>query len=546
MIYASVLADLQKARKRIYISTWGLEDDFLIRRGPGQDLTLAEFCKGALAAHPQLQIYILVWDWVGWAQRGLRIIGGGTWGRYLFDQLPLPTREAFGGRLAPDIAGRLHIALQANSRPDPFGTHHQKMILADLEGDASRPTTSRHGNASLHCVGLNLMNIYWDSRTHPRPPRSTPDTRHARQHDLGLRAQGPMIAQFEDEFDRRWLAATGEVLPPRQFACSPQGNTRALGLIHREQTADDVPAKEWYLERIASARDLIYLENQYFDDRDITRALYSAYLDAEARGVELPIAIVLPWLERLLPVPDWGPVLKMLPLLERLLPFTPWDPLTWWTHYNIINLRVRTAKRVKMKGRPLLVRPRGGWPQVREAVDPDRFLRSIARDLRPGSGVPVLAALLRLLFASNPFKVRVGSRWVEWRKVVWIEGGIEIYRMMAGARDWPPVPVYVHSKLGIIDDAYVLGSSNIARQSFVADSEADVAVEGRPEVDRLTRLLWPVLVGDQQKTPECGREWLSEFKRTATSNAVDMKRAARGRVARPPRGLLLPWRPLEY
>jgi phosphatidylserine/phosphatidylglycerophosphate/cardiolipin synthase-like enzyme len=537
MIYASMLADLQRARKRIYISTWGLEDDFLIRRDPGNELTLAEFCNRALTAYPQMHIYILVWDWVGWAQRGLRMLGGGSWGRYLFDQLPLPSREAFGGLWAPDIARRLHIALQSNARPDPFGTHHQKMVLADLEED---------GGASLHCVGLNLMNIYWDSRTHPRPPRTVPDTRHARQHDLGVRVQGPMVAQFEAEFGRRWLAATGEALPPHQFACTSQGSTRASGLIHREQTAADVPTKEWYLRRIARARDFVYLENQYFDDRDVTRALYTAYLDAEARGEELPIAIVLPWLERLLPVPDWGPVLKMLPVLERLLPFTPWDPLTWWTHFNAVNLRVRTAKRVKIKGLPPLVRPTGGWEQVREAVDPGRFLRSIASDLRPGSGVPRRAALLRLLLASNPFRVRVGGRWIAWRKVEWVEGGIEMYRLMACARDWPPVPVYVHSKLGVIDDAYVLGSSNIARQSFVTDSEADVAVDGAREVERLTQLLWPVLIGEPSEQPRCPRAWLAAFRQVAARNARNMKRAARGRAAGPPIGLLLPWRPLEY
>src|SRR5437764_342100 len=69
MICASIYADLQKARRRIYISTWALEDNFLIQQGPGYKLTLGEFCKCALTTHPRLEIYILMWDWIGWAQR---------------------------------------------------------------------------------------------------------------------------------------------------------------------------------------------------------------------------------------------------------------------------------------------------------------------------------------------------------------------------------------------------------------------------------------------------------------------------------------------
>ena len=232
--------------------------------------------------------------------------------------------------------------------------------------------------------------------------------------------------------------------------------------------------------------------------------------------------------------------------LERLLPFPPWHPFTWWTHYNITNLRVRTAKRFKVKGRSPYVRPTGGWPGVRQAMDPDAFLKSLASSLLPGSGASRRMTLWKLFVASHHFKVLVGDRWIEWKNIEWIEGGIAVYRMMSTSGGWPPTPVYVHSKLGIIDELYIIGSSNIAKQSFVTDSEADIVVQGSEEVGRLITLLWPVLVGMPEEIPANGPAWLQAFRRVAALNAANANRAAKGVNADRPCGLLLPWRPFEY
>ena len=127
----------------------------------------------------------------------------------------------------------------------------------------------------------------------------------------------------------------------------------------------------------------------------------------------------------------------------------------------------------------------------------------------------------KLFVASRHFKVLVGDRWIEWKNIEWIEGGIDVYRMMSTSGGWPPTPVYVHSKLGIIDDSYIIGSSNIAKQSFVTDSEADIVVQGSEEVGRLITLLWPVLVGMPEEFPANGSAWLQAFRRVAALNSAN-------------------------
>ena len=265
MIYASAYHDLMEACRRIYITTWALEDNFIIERGHAHNITLGDFCVAALAAHPKLEIYILVWDWMGWAQRALVMMGRNR-GRRLLRRLPLPmpTKDGFAELAEASQANRLHIAFQANAAPNPFGTHHQKFILTDLEGEPyCNSRVEVRASASLHCMGLNFMNIYWDIIAHPRPGAYSEMTEHAWQHDTGIRVQGPLIKQFEDEFDRRWLAATGVALPPNQFDARPQGSTGVMAMahIHREQTTGPAPAKQWYLNRIERAQDFIYLEN---------------------------------------------------------------------------------------------------------------------------------------------------------------------------------------------------------------------------------------------------------------------------------------------
>jgi phosphatidylserine/phosphatidylglycerophosphate/cardiolipin synthase-like enzyme len=496
-VFESVHRDLLRARRRVYVALWGLEEEFILHRGPDGETTFSRFCKAALAANPDLELFVLVWDWfvgqVATAMPGLLPMPKTP---------PVPRAEAL---CRPADRGRVHVALHGNP---PVGSHHQKFILCDLEDTG----------ASLHCLGLNLQNHCWDADTHPFP-HAYPEASRP-WHDVGVRLEGPVVRDFEEEFRRRWRAATGEELPGGQFDDSARGITRVSAVVHREQS-EPSPAKQWYLARLPRARDFVYLENQYFDDPDVTKTLYTAYLEAERRGARLPIALVLPW---------WEDISRTH--------WPPWHPIAPWTLYNATELRVRTAERVKIKGSPNVhVRPPGGWPEVRAPADPDRALALANPANREGAAQ----------FAKEPrhFAVRDGERWVEWRDVDWVEGGIEVYRMMAATARWPAQPVYVHSKLAIVDDAYLVGSSNVSHQSFVIDSEIDVAVEGHEEVTRFIEQLWPQLAGAAAPADRSVGAWLDALAAAAAHNRAAADHTGRGRPP-PPVGMLLPWEPLEY
>ena len=496
-VFESVYRDLLRARRRIYVALWGLEEQFILHRDPNGDVTFARFCKNALAANPGLEIYLLVWDWfVGPAAAAMP------------GALPKPKTPPIPRAAAlcrPADAGRVHVALHGNP---PVGSHHQKFVLCDLDG----------AGASLHCLGLNLQNHCWDAHTHPFP-HAYPEASRP-WHDVGVRLEGPVVRDFEEEFRRRWRGATGDQLPGDQFDASAKGVTAARAVVHREQS-EPSPAKQWYLDRLPRARDFVYLENQYFDDPDVTRALYTTYLDAERRGAPLSAALVLPW---------WEDVSSTH--------WPPWHPIAPWTLYNVAELRVRTAARFKLAGSDAVhVRPQGGWPEVRAPADPDRVLELARRTNQAGAA--------QLADEPSHFAVRVGESWVEWKDVEWVQGGVEVYRMMAARPRWPAQPVYVHSKLAIVDDAYLVGSSNVSIQSFVIDSEIEVAVEGHEEVTRFLAQLWPDLAGAAAPTDPDVHAWLGAFSLLAAQN-----RAAASRVghapASPPVGMLLPWEPFEY
>ena len=494
--FESVYRDLCRAQRRIYVAMWGLEEKFVLHRSPEGDVTFARFCEEALAANPQLEIFVLVWDWfvgpVAAQMPGLAPMPKTP---------PVPRAEALA---RPGDVARVHVALHGNP---PIGSHHQKLVLCDLEGVGT----------SLHCLGLNFQNHTWDVHSHPYPP-AFPEPSHP-WHDVGVRIEGPVVREFEEEFRRRWRLAANEELPPGQFDGSARGTTPVRAVVHREQS-DPSPAKEWYLARLPLARDFAYLENQYFDDPEVTRALYTAYLEAERREAPLSAALVLPW---------WDDI--------KNTHWPPWHPIGPWTLYNATELHVRTATRFKLKSSETVhVRPSGGWPEVRVPADPSRALEA-ANPANRGRAAD-------LAEAPEHFEVLADGGWVEWKDVEWVEGGVEVYRMMAARDRWPARRVYLHSKLAIVDHAYLVGSSNVSYQSFVLDSETDVAVEGHAEVSRFIELLWPALAGAAAPADPSVRTWLAALARAAAQNRL-ASRAQRGYAA-PPLGMLLPWEPLEY
>lgn len=152
------------------------------------------------------------------------------------------------------------------------------------------------------------------------------------------------------------------------------------------------------------------------------------------------------------------------------------------------------------------------------------------------------AALEGLAGRSARFGIRLGGEWVDWRYVEWARGGVQVYRLLASNGHGPDERIYVHSKLGIVDDGYTVGSSNTSYQSFVQDSEANVAIDGEAEVLAMAAKVWPPMVGEPgsslgDRTPE---GWLARIEELAWGN---QERRANG--VQTAWGLVLPWEPWE-
>ena len=171
---------------------------------------------------------------------------------------------------------------------------HAKLVLVD--------------DAEAFLVGSPFVNGYWDDGAHrPADPRRTEEDLAGRPiHDLSVRLTGPAVADLAAWFDALWEGEPErpEVPLPRRLAppppppdaasVEPSGTsvrvltTHPAGLSprHPDGCTEILGA---YLDAIASARSLLYLENQYFSSRPIRAAL----VEALAARPELEVILVL-------------------------------------------------------------------------------------------------------------------------------------------------------------------------------------------------------------------------------------------------------------
>ena len=461
-VFNSVLADLIEARDRIYFALWAIDSDFFISRTgtatTGGGTTLINACARQLAANPRLEIYFLIW--------GTRLTG---LGESDFDHLPTADN------------GRVHFEYETNL---PFGSHHQKFILLDV--DYTVFPTGR--DAALHCMGLNLKNSYWGQVGHLIPVPFAGVTKA--HHDTGIRVQGPIILDFEEEFRRRWVAAGGTPLPAGQFNRTPRGTTAARALI-KPARQDNNALRAWYETSISAIDKFFYFDAQYFDDEHTTNLLIARFLRQESLGTPIRGAIVQTH------IPDLG-------LGEEII------GIRVDTFLRLRELRIATARKIWIEGRvDPIERPAGGWGKVINIFECN----------------PVSTMVYSYLAVIDG---HTGKRYT-LKNIKKVEGGIGVYRMVGKDRAHPYA--FIHSKLAIIDGQYTIGSCNISEQSFTTDSEANVLVTGAGEVSDVIRAFWPALI-QQGAAPTNIDQWLDAFEATADGNIA---RAANSLV---PNGLL--------
>jgi phosphatidylserine/phosphatidylglycerophosphate/cardiolipin synthase-like enzyme len=264
------------AERYILLSGWQFDSNVsLLRgedaRGVAEDTRLLPFLNSLCESKPELHIYILAWDF--------SMIYGLD--REWFQELYFnwTTNE------------RLQFCFDQCSAFD--ASHHQKFVVID--------------GKFAFAGGLDLCAARWDDREHrvQNPFRVEVGGAPYRSfHDLQSYHSGPLALELAKLFKARWKVACGDEI---KLPSKPDGATINIEptltlaatevAISRTQTEASCSEKAVYeiralfLDAIAAAEHLIYIENQYFSSEALFDAL-AARMKTKARP-QLEIVLMI-------------------------------------------------------------------------------------------------------------------------------------------------------------------------------------------------------------------------------------------------------------
>lgn len=274
--YRAFYQAARNARRYLLLAGWRFNSDVRLLRGPDVreadgEGELLPFLSRLCAERPELHVYVLAWDFsVNYA---LEWEGS--------------QQQKF------EAAGHGRIRFRFDGHHPVGGSHHQKLVVVD-------------GQVAF-VGGLDFCAGDWDDRSHRAYRADRADAGqepHGPYHDLQAFVTGPAAAELADYFRQRWRRATGEELelpapqgpaPVVQPTVALAGRRVALS-ENRAPTLTSTNAtfqiRQLYLDAIAAADRLLYLENQYFSSQAVLEALL-ARMRAPGRP-RLEIVMVLP------------------------------------------------------------------------------------------------------------------------------------------------------------------------------------------------------------------------------------------------------------
>lgn len=279
--YRSLYRAAERAERYMLLSGWQFDSDVRLLRGadaqgarhPVEFLPLLrQLCR----ERPDLSVYILAWDFSivyalerEWMQK------------WVFDWSTDP---------------RLHFHFDSEH---PVGaSHHQKLVVVD--------------GRIAYVGGIDVCASRWDRRAHlPRDPErvSRHDGPFGPYHDVQACCTGPVVRLLEQLFCERWQRATGQTLDLPVLPAPADHELGAALPLHADRVAisrtrghfvardgRNVPGvreiQQLYVDAIAAADRLIYIENQYFTSRAVHDALFQRLRDR--RRPPLSVVMVMP------------------------------------------------------------------------------------------------------------------------------------------------------------------------------------------------------------------------------------------------------------
>jgi phosphatidylserine/phosphatidylglycerophosphate/cardiolipin synthase-like enzyme/membrane protein DedA with SNARE-associated domain len=250
--YDAFVAAVERAEHRVILVGWDIDSRTHLCRPGAPSETLCEFLNRAVAKKKGLEIYILSWD---------------------FSMIYALERQLFPVyHLEWKTHRRVHFRLDS---AHPLGaSHHQKVVVVD--------------DVVAFAGGLDITTHRWDTRRHaPVDPRrkDANDALYKPFHDIQVAVDGPAAKALGDMLRERWRLATGHALKPVKNVKSdpwpqalvPDIRDVEVGIARTmpayEGRAEVREVEQLYLDMIASAKQSIYIENQYTTNSVIAEAL---------------------------------------------------------------------------------------------------------------------------------------------------------------------------------------------------------------------------------------------------------------------------------
>ncbi|WP_230533025.1 phospholipase D-like domain-containing protein [Microvirga roseola] len=252
--FPAVKQVLLRAQHSVLLLAWDFAERARLEPGnphASEPDRIGDLLQTLVASRKDLQVRVLVWDKAMWlALRRQRIPG--MQAQHLNDE-------------------RLRYIL--DDRHPTLACHHQKVLVID--------------DTIAFCGGFDLAANRWDTRAHLRhdrrrhKPSGQPYQPH---HDVMMAVNGPAARALGDLARARLYRATGERLEPAapgqdpwpeclkpDFWDVPVGIARTIPAWQDQVGIREV--EQLYIDAIASARQTIYMENQYLASHRVGDAL---------------------------------------------------------------------------------------------------------------------------------------------------------------------------------------------------------------------------------------------------------------------------------
>jgi phosphatidylserine/phosphatidylglycerophosphate/cardiolipin synthase-like enzyme len=381
-------------------------------------------------------------------------------------------------------------------------THHQKTVLIDYE----YPDL-----AVGYVMGHNMLDQYWDTDEHKALP-ATPKTGRSGPspwQDISSRVTGPVLQDINANFCQAWDEATGQQLTAARKKLGVEGKHElCLGgslsgkgmmaqVLRTQSQHGKTDIGKLYLQALNNATQYVFVQNQYFRWDEFADTIKQTAIKHQKAGRDSGKdgSIYLFVITNASDAAVGNGTVTTYEMLESLgygdrMPAVKYDETHDQLAARKASLQASLAKEQEVEQRMRTqgvdpasalgvmnylqdseIRQREMWAEIGDIEKQQKLLAqqgAQTKATKPGAdvgvtspgGTPALKVIVCTLVAPD-----------------------------SPSKDW--VPVYVHAKTMIIDDAFTtLGSANINYRSMNVDSEINICLENGQVATGLRKELW--------------------------------------------------------